>query len=87
MKRAPRSKTLAATLDRTKWDYSPATDRSFLLSSVERVFNSVAWEISSQHLAPISASVGTDSRNVGPKASEMDRFASLACDLSPLESD
>jgi len=47
-----RSQTLAATLDRTKWDYSPETDRSFLLSSVERVFASVAWEISSQHLAP-----------------------------------
>ena len=53
--------TLAAALDRTKWDYSPETDRSFLLSSVERAFASVAWEISSQHLAPmaVDSSAGT----------------------------
>lgn len=49
------SQTLAATLDRTKWDYSPETDRSFLLSSVERVFASVAWEVPSQHLTPVTA--------------------------------
>jgi len=46
------AKTLAAELDRTKWDYNPATDRSFLLGSVKRMFASVAWEISPQHLAP-----------------------------------
>lgn len=48
----PGAKTLAAELDRTKWDYNPATDRSFLLGSVKRMFASVAWEISPQHLAP-----------------------------------
>jgi len=63
--RKAHSQTLAATLDRTKWDYSPETDRSFLLSSVERVFASVAWEISSQHLAPmaVDASAGVSERH------------------------
>lgn len=52
--RKPQGSTLAAELDRTKWDYSPSTDRSFLLVSVERMFASVAWEIPPQHLAPMA---------------------------------
>ena len=39
------ARTLAAVLDHTHWDYSTATDRRFLLVSVEKVFASVAWEI------------------------------------------
>ena len=62
--RNARSQTLAATLDRTKWDYSPETDRSFLLASVERVFASVAWEISSQHLAPMAADTSSEASAV-----------------------
>ena len=46
--------TLASTLDRTQWDYSPSKDRSFLLTSVERMFASVSWEIAPQHLTPIA---------------------------------
>lgn len=48
----PGAKTLAAELDRTKWDYNPATDRSFLLGSVKRMFASVAWETTPRHLTP-----------------------------------
>ncbi len=51
----PDAKTLAMELDRTKWDYNPATDRSFLLGSVKRMFASVAWEVSPQHLVPAVA--------------------------------
>ncbi len=49
--------TLAAVLDHTHWDYSAAADRRFLLVSVERMFASVAWEISPQHLTPMAAPV------------------------------
>ena len=56
----PGAKSLAAELDRTKWDYNPATDRSFLLGSVKRMFASVAWEISPQHLAPAVAVAAAD---------------------------
>jgi hypothetical protein len=53
--RKPARQTLAAVLDHTQWDYSAAADRRFLLTSVERTFASVAWEISPQHLAPMAA--------------------------------
>ncbi len=62
----PGAKTLAAELDRTKWDYNPATDRSFLLGSVKRMFASVAWEISPQHLAPAIAVQTADRPAKGP---------------------
>jgi len=60
--RDPKSgaKSLAAELDRTKWDYNSATDRSFLLGSVKRMFASVAWEISPQHLAPAVAAAAEE---------------------------
>ena len=58
------TETLAFELDRTKWDYSPSKDRSFLLNSVERMFASVAWEIAPQHLTPVAetASVGVQAK-------------------------
>jgi hypothetical protein len=54
--RKPEGKTLAAELDRTRWDYSAAKDRSFLLTSVLNTFASVAWEIAPQHLTPVRGS-------------------------------
>lgn len=63
--RRPGAKTLAAELDRTKWDYDPATDRSFLLGSVKRMFASVEWEISSQHLAPAVAVAAAEPHTTG----------------------
>lgn len=63
----PDGKTLAAELDRTKWDYNAAKDRSFLLTSVLRTFASVAWEVKPQHLTPVQknqpASVGVREPN------------------------
>lgn len=59
------ARTLAAVLDHTHWDYSAATDRRFLLVSVEKVFASVAWEIAPQHLAPMAVSVTPDSPEAG----------------------
>jgi hypothetical protein len=55
--RKPPTQTLAAALDHTQWDYSAAADRRFLLVPVERMFASVAWEISPQHLEPMAATV------------------------------
>jgi hypothetical protein len=66
--RKPPTQTLAAALDRTQWDYSAAADRRFLLVSVERVFASVAWEISPEHLEPMTAAVKPGS----PAASSAD---------------
>jgi len=63
MKRKPRGLTLAAELDRMRWDYSPGTDRSFLLASVEKMFASVAWEITPQHLTPMAERHNADSRD------------------------
>jgi len=63
MKRKPQGLTLAAELDRMRWDYSPGTDRSFLLASVERMFASVAWEITPQHLTPMAERPEGDSRD------------------------
>ena len=39
-----RKPTLAAALDRIRWDYSPAKDRRFLLAPLSRVFEAIAWE-------------------------------------------
>lgn len=36
--------TLAAALDRIRWDYSPAKDRRFLLAPLSRIFEAIAWE-------------------------------------------
>ena len=62
-------RTLAATLDRTQWDYSPRTDRSFLLRSVRRLFASVSWEAAPQHLTPAGAQ-GGDHDRVGGAADD-----------------
>lgn len=70
MNRKPRGATLAAELDRMRWDYSPTTDRSFLLASVERMFASVAWEITPQHLTPMAEHREGDSQ--GSKAADFD---------------
>jgi hypothetical protein len=64
----PARQSLAAVLDHTQWDYSAAADRRFLLTSVERTFASVAWEISPQHLAPVAA----PATPVSPKADSDD---------------
>ncbi len=39
-----RKPTLAAALDRTRWDYSPAKDRRFLLAPLSRIFERFVWE-------------------------------------------
>jgi len=44
-----RESTLAAVLDRTHWDYSPAQDRWFLLAPLSRIFEGVAWEFKPRH--------------------------------------
>ena len=62
--RKPRE-TLAWELDHTKWDYSSSTDRSFLLTSVQRMFAGVAWEIAPQHLTPVA-----ETGSVSPPARE-----------------
>ncbi len=36
--------TLAAALDRIRWDYSPAKDRRFLLAPLSRIFEAIPWE-------------------------------------------
>ena len=46
-------RSLAAELDRTKWDYAPGSDRSFLLAPVGRIFGGLPWEVRAQHLAPV----------------------------------
>jgi len=46
-------KSLAAELDRTRWDYAPGSDRSFLLAPVGRIFGGLPWEVRAQHLAPV----------------------------------
>jgi len=76
----PGAKTLAAELDRTKWDYNPVTDRSLLLGSVKRMFASVAWEISPQHLAPAVAVPSADKRTEGPGEFETRPLPSVISD-------
>jgi len=49
-----RPATLASELDRTRWDYSPRKDRSFLLAPLARLFSSIAWEFRPKHLGPAS---------------------------------
>jgi len=66
MNRKPQCLTLAAELDRMRWDYSPSTDRSFLLASVEKMFASVAWEITPQHLIPMTEPGDGDSQSSKP---------------------
>ena len=39
-----RKSTLAAALDRIRWDYSPAKDRRFLLAPLSRIFEAISWE-------------------------------------------
>ena len=39
-----RKPTLAAALDRIRWDYSPAKDRRFLLAPLSRIFEAIAWD-------------------------------------------
>ena len=39
-----RKPTLAAALDRIRWDYSPTKDRRFLLAPLSRMFEAIAWE-------------------------------------------
>ncbi len=39
-----RKSTLAAALDRIRWDYSPAKDRRFLLAPLSRIFEAIAWD-------------------------------------------
>ena len=63
--RKPRTQTLAALLDHTRWDYSEAADRSFLLASVETMFASVAWEVAPQHLTPMAATAVSDEAPTG----------------------
>lgn len=76
MNRKTRGPTLAAELDRTRWDYTPSTDRSFLLASVERMFASVAWEITPQHITP----------KTEPRAGDSHGSKSADFDTQPLES-
>lgn len=44
--------TIAAELARTRWDYSPGQDRTFLLDPVGRFFHDLPWETKARHLGP-----------------------------------
>jgi hypothetical protein len=55
-----RKSTLAAALDRIRWDYSPAKDRRFLLAPLSRIFEAIAWD--SRPRPDKSATVQKDSK-------------------------
>jgi hypothetical protein len=49
-----RSKTtLAAALDRMRWDYSPDKDRRFLLDPIGKIFQNLPWEARAYNLGPV----------------------------------
>lgn len=50
MKRRRQPSTIAAILDATSWDYTPARDGRLLLAPLGRLFASVSWEYDPQHL-------------------------------------
>jgi hypothetical protein len=53
VKHDPRRTTLAAELDRTRWDYAPEKDRRFLLDPIGEIFAKLPWEARAFHLGPM----------------------------------
>jgi len=54
MKHDRHSSSIAAVLDRTRWDFSPGQDRSFLLDPVGQFFGELPWEARPQYLGPVA---------------------------------
>ena len=53
MNRSRSTTTLAAALDRMRWDYAPEKDRRFLLDPIGKIFSSLPWEARAYNLGPV----------------------------------